>query len=641
VTCGMLQTEKTTIVRSIAFSLAALLVIPGLCMAQAPQASSWIQTANLDKEIRQFLSREIAAHVADINTLNPPPDRVVGALTTGEFSWGTFTRTLAAYADFAGTRTVAHRDLVPMIAQMGLIELHQGGKSWAQLYAALALQHFGSDLNHNALWQSLSPEEKTAWKSLLDPGRFYDVKTHKVINLPENYYGVAARIAAIDFQLGLITDRAYVDDLLDGAARQFTSGALFADDALPTGRYDRYSNEYARAIYEAAVLVGRSDIMKAIAPSLKEQMHLWWDLLSPDGYGYPWGRSLGAISYMDTMEIAAFTGKYPEFRPAPLQQLASAYYLAWRWLRNDVKDGSHLLSVFAFGRGDYAYITKEREWQQTTTFLAKVIGAHKEFMRVLAQQNVTSFSPDLDLPEVARFVYFRNDPGRKFGVWVVRRGALHFALPFVTGPRGATSDYQPAPHGLLGFAVPVEKTYPCLVLFLELEDGTTIAAADGADEIHPSSDGKSVTATWKSWVVAGAKAGETVDPGLTTEVTWSLTDNGLRRSESITSSKPVTLRSLWMAIPTRADRLKTSIADVRSDSLIAKEGTLEVRVFHSDWPVKISAFATGDDPLGRSDRGPIPLHLILETSQNLSFAPAARRKWEIDFLIHDDKHLQD
>ncbi len=629
-----MRASKAKITGIVALSVAALLGMAGLCLAQATQDSASIKTADLDKEIRDFLSREMAAHVADIKGLDPPPDRVVGALTTGEFSWGTFTRTLAAYSDFAGTRTVAGRDVVPMVAQMGLIELHQGGKSWAQLYAALALQHFGSDLNHNALWQSLSPEQKTQWKSLLDPGRFYEVKTHKVINLPENYFGVAARIAAVDFQLGLITDRAYVNDLIDRAAHQFTSGALFADDALPTGRYDRYSNEYARAIYEAAALIGRTDIMKAIAPSLKEQMRLWWDLISPDGYGYPWGRSLGAVGYMDTMEIAAFTGKYPEFRPAPLQQLAVAYYAAWRWLRNDVKDDSHLLSVFAFGRGDYSYITKEREWQQTTTFLAKVIDAHKEFMNVLAQQNVTNFSPHLNLPNVARFVYFRNDSGRKFGVWVVRQGALHFALPFVTGPRDATSDYQPAPHGLLGFAVPVEKIYPCLVPFLQLEDGTTIAAADGADEIHPSPDGKSVTASWKRWVVVGAKAGETVDPGLKTEVTWTLTNGGLRRSEIITATNAVTIRRLWMAVPTPADHIKTSTAgDLRTDRLIANEGTLEVRVLHSDWPVQDSAFATGDDPLGRADRGPIPVHLILETTQNLSFTPAATKKWEIDLSI--------
>jgi len=76
---------------------------------------------------------------------------------------------------------------------------------------------------------------------------------------------------------------------------------------------------------------------------------------------------------MDTMEIAGFLGVHPEFRPAPLRQLAAAYNAAWVWLRNNFNKDTHLLNIFAFGRGDYGYITKEREWQQTTTFLAKVM----------------------------------------------------------------------------------------------------------------------------------------------------------------------------------------------------------------------------------------------------------------------------
>lgn len=628
------------IIRIIALVVIALLCGADACLPQSSfvEDSARISTADLDKEIRDFLSRQMAAHIEDIESLNPPPARVVGALTTGEFSWGTFMRALAAYSDLAGTRTVAGRDVAPMIARMGLIELRQGGKTWAQLYAALALRYFGTDLNHNALWQSFSPVERDQWKSLLDPGRFYDVKTHQLIHLPENYFGVAARLAAINYQLGLTTDRAFVNDLLDRAARQFTSGALFADDALPTGRYDRYSNEYARAIYDAAATAGRLDIMKAIAPSLQEQMRLWWDLLSPDGYGYSWGRSLGAISYMDTMEIAAFAGEHPEFRPAPLAQLASAYYAAWHWLRNDFQDEHHLLSVFAFGRGDYSYITKEREWQQTTAFFAKVIGAHKEFMNALAMQNIASFSSRPSLGDVARFVYFRNDSGRKFGLWVVRQGALHFALPFVTGPRAATSDYEPAPYGLPGVGVPVEKIYPCLVPFLELEDGTTIVAADGADEIRPSPDGQSVRTSWKRWVIAGAKPGENVDPGLVSEVTWAIKGRSLRRTEIITPLKAVGVRRIWMAVPARANRVETSLTDgVRRDRLISKEGTMEVRVLRSDWRVQISAFATGDDPLGRGDRGPIPLHLVLETSQNLTFSPGAPQRWDIEFSILDDR----
>ena len=634
----MMCAQRSAILHIIGLGTLALLGAVTHCMAQSTAESVQIRTASLDKEIQEFLAREISAHVTDIKSLDPPPDRVVGALTTGEFSWGTFMRALAAYSEFAKTRTVADRDVASMIAKIGPIELRQGGKTWAQLYAALALQHFGADLNHNALWQSLTPVERVAWKSLLDPGRFYDLETHKVINLPENYFGVAARIAAIDFQLGLITDRAYVDDLLGRAARQFTDGALFADDALPTGRYDRYSNEYARAVYEAAVIVGRTDITQAVAPSLKEQMRLWWDLLAPDGYGYAWGRSLGAISYMDTMEIAAFLGKYPEFRPAQLSQIASAYYAAWRWLRADFNDQTHLLSVFAFGRGDYGYITREREWQQTTAFFGKLIDAHAVFIPILVKENVGGFPSQPVLPEVARFEFFRREGGRQFGVWLVRRGGIQFSLPFVTGPRAATSDYEPAPHGFAGFAVPVEQIYPCFVPFLELEDGRVIAAVDGADEIHAAADGNSVAANWKHWVVPGSKAGETVEPGITSTVTWSITDGTFVRDEKITATKQTSVRRLWMAIPSRADQLSTSFSgDVRSDRLVSAEGTIEIRVAASTLPIFISALSTGDTKLGRGARGAIPLHLKLQSGHALLDLDHPFQ-WKIEVAMNKGDH---
>jgi hypothetical protein len=602
--------------------------------AQVPLDSQEVVTATLDQDIRTFLKNEITAHVADIKSLDPPPDRVVGAITTGEFSWGTFMRTLGDYSAFASTNTIAGHDIPLMIGKMAQIELSRGGKTWAQLYAAMALQSYGRDLNHNALWQSLSPAGKESYRSLLDPGRFYDAKTHKLIHLPENYFGVAARIAAIDYDLGLNKDRTSLDDLLNSAAAQFTGGALFADDALPTGRYDRYSNEYARAIYDAARLAGREDLVKAVSPSLKQQMKLWWDLLSVDGYGYAWGRSLGAISYMDTMEIVSFLSAHPEFRPAPLEQFAPAYNAAWTWLQHDYNQDTHLLSVFAFGRGDYGYITREREWQQTTTFLGKIMAAHKVFMLAMEREGIKQFAARPNFGDVARFEFFANGPDRKFGVWIVRKPGIHFTLPFVTGPKAATSDYESMPHGFPGLAVPVEKIYPCLVPFLELEDGRTIAAVDGADEIRPAADGMSVTAVWKRWVVAGAKAGESADEGLVSEATWSIQGDTIRRVESLTSSKPLRVRRLWLAIPSLYSRLETlDIGGQRIDRLISDKETLDVQVKQSDWPLRISAFSTGNNPLGRSDRGPIPLHLILE-SKNIFLSPGAPQKWELALSAH-------
>src|SRR5882672_11849928 len=185
-----MRKTKPLVAGPIALTLAAVLFVQRDSLAQTQPDAPQVQTSTLNQQIRDFPQREVRAHVADIRTLDPPPDRVVGALTTGEFSWGTFMRTLGDYSAFASTNTIAGRDIPQMIGKMAPIELSHGGKTWAQLYAAMALHSYGRDLNRNALWLSLSPEGKEIYRSLLDPGRFYDAKTDKLIHLPENYFGV-------------------------------------------------------------------------------------------------------------------------------------------------------------------------------------------------------------------------------------------------------------------------------------------------------------------------------------------------------------------------------------------------------------------------------------------------------------------
>ncbi|HEX6622992.1 MAG TPA: hypothetical protein VF064_04720, partial [Pyrinomonadaceae bacterium] len=574
-------------------------------------ANGTVDAAALSAEITDFLGAEVAAHLADIKSLDPPPARVVGAGATGDYTWGTFMRAVAAYAELSGKRTHAGRDLAREVGRIGLLEHRLRSTRFSQLYAVLALRHFGRDLDTNAVWQSLDEGERAQWRKLLDVSAFYDPKKQQVINLPENYLGVAARIASISYQLGLLKDRALLDGVITRAAHPFTDsgGSLYADDAPPTGRFDRYSNEYARFVWDAAEAAGRKDILDALRPTLNEQMHLWWDLVQPDGYGYAWGRSLGAISYMDTMEIVAFLARHAEFRPAPLEQLSSAYYQAWRWLRQDYKDKTHLLSVFAHGRGNYAYITREREWQQTTGFFGKAALAHKLFSEALARENLKSFPAEIARPDLARFVFFRQGP-RQAGVWLVREGPLHFTLPITTGTRPGVADYLPAPHGLPGFAAPVEQVYPAFTSFIELADGRVLATADGADEIKVENGGRTVRAFWRRWAVVGGKSGELADPGITSEVVWLLNGTTLVREEAFTSSQDVTLRRLRFAVPTTAAHHRVRFEEGRRrDLLESSEGTLEVRA-SVDLPFDVSLAAPGDGALGRGARGAVPLHLI-------------------------------
>lgn len=602
-----------------------------LCEAQParPSAPATIETSSFDKEVTDFFTQEMTAHLNEIKSYDPAPDKVFSAGTTGEYTWGSFMNSVGAYAALTERSKLGDHDLAREVGQVGLLEYRLKGTRFSQLYGVLALRYFGKALDANPVWQSLNEEQRGQWRRFLDVSAFYDPKTQQVINLPENYLGVAARIASASYQLGLLKDRALVDGVITRAARPFLNRGIYADDGPPTGRFDRYSNEYARFVWEAAEAADRKDILDAVRPSLKEQMRLWWDLVLPDGYGYAWGRSMGVVSYMDTLEIVGFLAAHPEFRPAPLPELASAYYQAWHWLRHDYNDKAHVLSVFAFGRGNYSYITRDREWQQTINFFGKGSLAHARFSQAMRRENVAQFSSEIKRPDLARFVFFRQGD-RPAGVWLVRQGPIYFTLPITTGTKPGVADYLPAPHGLPGFDNPVEQVYPAMVPFLELADERIIATTDGADEIVPGTDGKSLRVVWRRWALIGSKAGELVDPHITSEVTWHLNGSTLTRDETLKSTEPITIRRWWVAVSSTAARNESSLSDgQRIDHFAIDQDRMKLSInARADWSLKTYLRATGDTALGRGARGGIPLHLVYE-SWDLRLEPNRPKTWHL------------
>ena len=608
---------------------AAVLVSVLVLAVGTEAAAATVRRDDLSAEVSRFLSDEMGAHLGAISSLEPPPDRVHGALTTGEFSWGSFMRALGEHHQMSGATTLAGRNVAEWVGRIGLIEARGEGKTFSQLYSAMALRSFGKDLETNPVWQSLGEPERKAWRALLDPGRFYDREKRQVINLPDNYVAVAARLLALDLEMGVITDRAPLDAVLDRAAVQFNAGAVYFDDLPPVGRYDRYSNEYARSVWTAAGAAGREDVRQAIRPSLPVQMRLWWDLLGPDGYAYPWGRNLGLVSYLDTLEICGFLAANPEHRPVPLTELAAAFHAAWRSARADFDDTRHLFRVFAFGRGYYAAIGHDREWQQTVTALGKIASASQEMFAALRREGIETFADAPALAPVARFEWFRKGD-RPAGVWVVRDGGLRFAVPIVAGTFSGNADYLPAPHGLPGFGVPVQQSYPALVPFLDLASGDTVLAGDAADEIEPDPDGRGVRVVWRRLVSpmpgpAQMKASTFKDVGLRSEVHFRLEQGRLVREETWSATSPVAVQRLRLAVPSRGSLHRLGDAP-GSHVLDTEEGVLTVALLDSGVPLRASLFAPGDAPVGRGFRGGLPLHLVFESREPFQIRPGRPRK---------------
>ena len=240
------------------------------------------------------------------------------------------------------------------------------------------------------------------------------------------------------------------------------------------------------------------------------------------------------------------------------------------------------------------------------------------------------------LSEIARRDHMRFEFSRRgdrpAGTWLVSRGRLNFNLPITTGILPGIADSLPAPHGLANFAAPVEQVYPALVPFIELADGRELVAADGADEIQPSPDGRTLRAVWRRWALIGGKPGQLIDPHITSNVVWRVDGNTLKREETLLSSENVYLRRWWFAVPTTASRQKVKAKGGEHRALLeSQDATLEIRT-SADWPLKVSLLTTGGGPLGRGARGNIPQHLVYE-AESFRLRPNVAARWRITLKV--------
>ena len=110
----MLRLNQSIIVFVI---LCTALAIPKTPLAQQSLAAAngSVNTVSFNADVESFLEKELGTHLTAIATLQPAPDRILGVPTTGEFSWGTFMRSLAAYAE-----TSVKENFVDEIYQSGL-----------------------------------------------------------------------------------------------------------------------------------------------------------------------------------------------------------------------------------------------------------------------------------------------------------------------------------------------------------------------------------------------------------------------------------------------------------------------------------------------------------------------------------------
>ena len=147
-----------------------------------------------------------------------------------------------------------------------------------------------------------------------------------------------------------------------------------------------------------------------------------------------------------------------------------------------------------------------------------------------------------------------------------------------------------------------------------------------------------VRARWNRWAIIDSEKtnvdlpfGEPeifVSPGLKTEVTWQAKYKDLKpiliRDETLSATKPVTIRRWRMVFPSTADHVEKQQVEGRQVyRFTGREGTLEFSAVMQNIALT-ETLHTNDinTAVGKGTRGPIPLMLSLEAT-NIVVKPDA------------------
>jgi glycosyltransferase involved in cell wall biosynthesis len=292
----------------------------------------------------------------------------------------------------------------------------------------------------------LEAVDSTEWIELLDGGA-----------LPRNYAIVLARCEHARLALGIVDDRAVLDDLLERIRRllgEHPAGWL-DDSNTGRGQVDMYTVDaylFAEPLADELGAVWSTGIGSAL--------DLVGAASSPDGASLAWGRSIGALALCHTAELAALALRRDLVgdRARWLGVAAAAGGNAPRWFSGGLITSHQHRATFRY-RGPF------RRLQMTLDCLGKLAAAAVELRQAQRVDDPPRASRAEAFPPVDRWIAFDD---RGAGVWAHRAGAVGFTLPVVGG---VVSDYAPAPRRPGLFEVPVDR--PMLAWVPVVHRGTT------------------------------------------------------------------------------------------------------------------------------------------------------------------------
>ena len=371
--------------------------------------------------------------------------------------------------------------------------------TWGVYYYCQALHMLAQA---GLLDQAVSPQTLAKLKVKLDWRRFVREGDLTLIDLPNNYYGVAFSVARLRYQLGW-EDASASEQLLGRVLdhyRKYSGEYGFADETDGDGRFDRYSvlliGEISHRLIEAGM---------PATPEVKGWLRKSVDLMLPRfnerGEGFEYGRSIGTYGETAFLEVMTAAAKLDVLTP---EEKAMAYAFSSRvtarymdfWF--DPKMGS--VNLWEGGRRTDDYRGKHR-------ILGENLSLARQHIYTNAIWNDLGFkdqAPDpgyaawLDtLPKRTVTWFARGEHDRL--VVTLRDGERVIGLPIINGGKSQHNNtpYYPIPFsdGLL--AGVADGEFPQLLPRITLADGSRVTPLAYARNVQVTGQGARTVVTYE------------------------------------------------------------------------------------------------------------------------------------------------
>lgn len=347
--------------------------------------------------------------------------------------------------------------------------------SWGIYYYASALHRLQE---RHLLARAVRPATLARLRASLDWRRFVRPDL-TLIDLPNNYYGVAFSIARLRFLLGW-EDASASDALLARTLdhyRRYSGAYGFADETEGKGRFDRYSVLLIGEIAQRLVETGMTPSAE-VKRWLRRSVDLMLPRFNLGGEGWEYGRSIGPYGDTAFLEVLTAAARLKVLTPTE-ERMAYAFSsrIAARYMDFWVDPATGSVNMWDGGRRTDAYRGKHRIFGENLSLARQYIYTDA----IWSELGYGGRAPD---PGYARWLatlpaatttWFARGRNDRLVVTLRDRGQ-GIALPLINGAEGQHmhNPYFPIPFAAGMLQGAADAGFPQLTPRLTLADGSVL-----------------------------------------------------------------------------------------------------------------------------------------------------------------------